>query len=248
MTPATLYRLKNLSHTLLLHGEWKPPKNHDDDEYQMAIRQLISEGRLKKTISVKVKKKTAEGGWVETFDIENVETEAVGMAAAWSTTADKEDFIDETMRRINFNKSDDTSATTERVLDMQTAQAALQEGLTVDQEARLTKQAHAYFRSLNVLERGKFEINVWYAKFIRPVSGDCIMRSIYPMLLLEIKIAALLRQHRRQKVETDGNVTVFVDFDDYVKAYALKMRNAPRIHETVNKDDLELLRENKSAL
>lgn len=210
-----LYYYGNIANKILALGEIKNnDKGQDDNETQMAARQLISEGRLARDIvepqeegPPKITQIVTEGPATFTF----------------STTHEPEKFCDELVNRCYWIPADDSPETTLSVLRA-TSRKYTEEGRAERTDNEDVKDIwRAYFKC-----QSKQAVLIPFAEAVMPDAKYTTARRLQKLVLDYVQLSALIHTATREHKIVDGVDYVIATKFDYEKAHELALRNLPR--------------------
>lgn len=221
-----LYYYGNIANKILALGEIKNnEKGQDDNETQMAARQLISDDKLVRDIvepqedgPPKITKIVTEGPATFTF----------------STTNEPESFCDELVNRCYWIPADDSPETTLGVL------CAISRKFTEEGQAEQNNNEEAkdiwraYFKC-----QVRQAVLVPFAPKIMPDAKFTTARRMYKLVLDYVQLSTMLHEATREHKIVDGTDYAIATKFDYEKAYELAQRNLPRPKGTENISERE---------
>jgi hypothetical protein len=194
LTPQALFYMQpgGLVHRFVVTGERSRLENDDTAETTRALREMLSEGRLSKLVTIK------KDGHPETVLVERD-----GPIAYIETTTLTRIFNEDANRCILLT-SDETPEQTRRVLS--TLAGVYARGAAVDRQ-RIIDRHHALQRTLQ-----PFAVLVPYAERLADAMGNYRVeaRRAYPQVVSMIQASALLHQRQRQ-IDADGRLLAAAD-------------------------------------
>ncbi|MBX9877610.1 MAG: hypothetical protein K2Y22_04055 [Candidatus Obscuribacterales bacterium] len=228
-----LFYLGSLRHKYVIGGELKILKKGEDDDWQQAFRQLISEGSITRTV-VEKGAKGELGAQVHTTE---------GPATfTLTTTLEQNQFNDEFANRLSWCMTKDDAQLTAKVLDLQAKMASIAFDASLDYAKRVEVEAwRTFHRGLR-----SYPVQIPYAKHIVPKKQEVTIRRLFPLLLNYTQANALLHQHCREVIEDNVQSYIVADINDYKVAYDLVSANAPRVLDLLSargRKNLTLLKE-----
>lgn len=209
-----------LTNKYVVGGELKPLVPGEDDSFQQAFRQLISENAISRATSEK-----DENGIRGT----KIHRTTGPVTFIFSTTREQTNFNDEFVNRLSWCPTSDEPGLTKQVLKIQAESA-----MNPPNEARraailLEKEAwREYHLSLEPLT-----VKIPFADQILVNSFLVTTRRLYPLLLNYISASAILNQFQRKYAFDNGTKMIVANHQDYKKAYDLITANAPRALDLV---------------
>lgn len=213
-----LFYLGDIRHKYFVGGELKLPEPGEDDPYQQALRQLISDNKIVRCIVEKN----------ERGELVNVLKETQGPATfTLTTTAESNSFNDEFINRLSVVHTDDSEEMTAQILQEQAHRAA--EQISAEQQQEIDDEVAAWQEYHRNLQPRKVAIP--FAKSIVPTTNTVTMRRTYPMLLNYVRIFAILHQADRT---IDENGSICATLQDYINAFNLVTQIAPRVSDVVS--------------
>lgn len=227
-----LYYLGDVGHKVLALGEIKNnTKGQDDDEVQMAARQLISDNRLVRQIV-----EPQEDGPPKMREIVTT-----GPATfTFSTTSLPDTFCDELVNRCYWIPADDSPETTAAVLKA-TSRKFTREGKSEQLDCEKSKATwRAFFKC-----QDRMPVLIPFAEQIEPSAVHTTARRLHNQILDYVQISALLHAGTRETEFVDGILYIVATKADYEKAYSVAERTVPRPAGTENiaeREDLLKLR------
>ncbi len=227
------YYLGDIKNLVLALGELKPLKPGEDDEKQMALRQLVSENKISRAIPEKVDGK---------MELSEKVTEGPCVITA-STTCDSQAFNDEWANRCYWIQSDDSEDTTKKALSVKAKRAARQDKTTREALTKLRGKWQAYNASLQPLP-----VVIPYAEMVIPASAHVTVRRLFDLLLDYVRVSALLHQKTRDSKSYDSQDCVVASTGDYKLALELLLQNAPKTLENCGDRAYEAFSKAKSDL
>lgn len=188
----------SLRHVVIVIGEVVQARAGDQSEVAnltLALRELLSRGRLVKCVTMK-----GEDGQLRTVQVEQEGP------VAYAETTTQQDTHEENSNRMLSLCTDESPEQTRAIIEMQARQAAGKTA-TDEERAAIRQKYQAVHRLLKPVS-----VRVPYAERLTLDTGSVVARRTFPQLLAVIRAVALLRQ--RQKVaNADGGIDA--DLADY---------------------------------
>lgn len=209
-----------LTHKYVVGGELKPLVPGEDDSFQQAFRQLISENAISRATSEK-----DENGIRGT----KIHRTTGPVTFIFSTTREQTNFSDEFVNRLSWCPTSDEPGLTREVLKMQAESAMNPPNEDRRTAIALEKEAWRDFhRSLEPLI-----VKIPYANQVLVNSFLVTTRRLNLILLNYISASAILNQFQRKYAFDNGTKMIVANHQDYKKAYDLITANAPRALDLV---------------
>lgn len=209
-----------LTNKYVVGGELKPLVPGEDDSFQQAFRQLISENMISRATSEK-----DENGIRGT----KIYRTTGPVTFIFSTTREQTNFNDEFVNRLSWCPTSDEPGLTRQVLQIQAESAMNPPNENRRTAIALEKEAWREFhRSLEPLI-----VKIPFADQILVNSSLVTTRRLNLLLLNYISASAILNQFQRKYVFDNGTKMIVANHQDYKKAYYLITANAPRALDLV---------------
>jgi len=223
LTPQSLFYMQpgGLVHRFVVTGERSRMENDDTAEATRALREMLSEGQLRKLLPIK-----------KDGRLESVLIEQDGPIAYIETTTLAKIFNEDANRCVLLT-SDETPEQTRRILS--TLAGVYARGAVVDRQ-RIIDRHHALQRMLQ-----PFAVLVPYAERLAAAMGNYRVeaRRAYPQVVSMIQASALLHQRQRQ-IDADGRLLAAAD-DYQLTRHLLGLPMARQLGERISEPALRFI-------
>jgi hypothetical protein len=217
LSEKAIWYLGDVAGKYIIGGELRILKPGEDDPWQQAMRQLITEGHITRLVP----EKRDDGS------ISLVKYEVNGPAVLVVTsTQDPNSFNDEFINRLSVMQTDETPEITRAVME---EQARRKKSPPTDQDIRQTQieiEAWRYYHR----QLKRLDVFIPFAEQIIPQSDETTMRRLNVLIHSYISVITLLHQAKRT---IDGS-SIYSTLQDYRMAYPLISANLPKVSDTVN--------------
>lgn len=233
-SPMALFYLGSLKHKYVIGGELKALMPGEDDDYQQAFRQLISENKITRTVVEKGDKGNLEP---------HVHTTEGPATFICTTTREQNEFNDEFVNRLSWCATSDDPELTKLVLKSQAkAASAPPDSLDKGIKEIEVEAWRSFHRELN-----DFPVVIQFSEKIIPAAPDVTARRLYPLLLNYTRVSTILHQATRRTIVNNEIPCLEATVDDYRLAYELITANAPRTLDLVSNKGRKVYSELRQA-